>query len=67
MSSKRARTIAFAACAFAGLAGGEAFTYATVHQTIHLVVAAVAALVFVLIVGTTAIITRRAGNSDNTK
>jgi hypothetical protein len=64
MSPKRAKVIGLAAAMFAGIAGGEAFTYATVHQMVHLVVAAIAALVAVVIVGATALTTRRRGNSD---
>jgi hypothetical protein len=67
MSSNRAKVIGIAAVAFAGIAGGEAFTFATTHETIHLIVAAIAALVAVVIIGTTAIRTRRPGNSDTTK
>ena len=61
MSSKRATIIGVAAALFAGIAGAEVFRYATVHQIVHLVVAAIAALVTVLIIGTSAIISRRAG------
>lgn len=60
-SSQRAMIVGLAAVVFAGIAGGEAFHYAAAHQTIDLVIAVIAALVVVLIIGTTAVITRRSG------
>jgi hypothetical protein len=61
MSSRRDKIIGYTAVGFAGIAGGAAVGYATLHQTIQLAVAAIAAIIVVLIVGTTALVARRSG------
>ena len=63
MSSRQAKITAVAAALFAGIAGAEAFTFATVHQSVHLVIAVVAALIAIAIISATAVRARRQGNS----
>ena len=59
MSSRRDKIIGYTAVVFAGIAAAEVFSYATLHQTIYLVLAAITAIIAVLIIGTTSIVARR--------
>jgi hypothetical protein len=61
MSSRRDKIIAYTAIVFAGISVAEVVSYTTLHQTIYLVGAAIAAIIVVLIIGTTALVARRTG------
>ena len=61
MSTRQAKIVGYTAVLFVAIAAAEVFAYATLHQTIHLVVAAIAAIITVLIIGTTALVARRSG------
>jgi hypothetical protein len=62
VSAQLSRIIGIAACGVAGVAGAAACLYATDHRTSYLILAVVAAVVTVAIIGVSAIATRRAGN-----
>ncbi|HEX4588100.1 MAG TPA: hypothetical protein VH185_09065 [Mycobacterium sp.] len=61
MSTRQAKILGYTAVLFVGIATAEVFGYATRHQTIHLIIGAVAAIIAVLIIGTTALVARRSG------